>query len=167
MASQEAQQWRPKARREGLLVEKAGSELVVYNLERHRVHCLNDTAARLWALCTGRRTVEQISAQLEIALDPASQDAIVRNGIVELERLGLVEAAECAAQAELSRRELVRKIGIGALAVGVALPLISSIVAPTPAYAASCAGLGRSCGTTGTNCCPGLKCSNGQCVSSE
>src|ERR1700687_4956104 len=91
MTSQETQQWRPRAKRKGLLIEEAGGEMLVYNLERHHAHCLNDTAVRVWRLCTGRLTVSQIAAKLKITLDPATREAVVRDTIAPFERLGLVE----------------------------------------------------------------------------
>lgn len=137
MASDASRQWRPKAKTEGLVVEEAGSELIAYNLKRHRVHCLNDEAVKIWRLCTGRRTIEEIAAKFESALEPAPRATVIRHTVDQFERLGLVEPSESAGP-KMSRRELVRKIGIGALAAGVVLPLVTSIVAPTPAYAQSC-----------------------------
>ena len=153
MASDASRQWRPKAKTEGLVVEEAGSELIAYNLKRHRVHCLNDEAVKIWRLCTGRRTVEEIAAKFESALDPSPRETVVRDAVVQFERLGLVEPGS--AGSKMSRRELVRKIGIGALAAGVVLPLVTSIVAPTPAYAlSSCLKNGTPCGLIPCcNCC--------------
>ena len=136
MASPKSSPWRPKAiKREDWFFEEAGGEMLVYNLERHRVHCLNDTAVRIWKLCTGRRTVNQITAELPLALHPRSRELVVRNAIGQLARLGLIEAKEDAPN--ISRRELAKRIGIGA-AAAVALPLVTTILAPTPAYAAGC-----------------------------
>ena len=36
---------KPRARTEGLVVTELPDELLVYDLERHRAHCLNPTAA--------------------------------------------------------------------------------------------------------------------------
>jgi Coenzyme PQQ synthesis protein D (PqqD) len=140
---------RPKAKSKGLIVEEAGGEVLVYNRENHHVHSLNDPAARIWKLCTGRRTLEQIAAELEIALNPAAREVVVRDAIAQFERLGLVETAD-GAPTNLSRRALARRIGIG-VAAAVALPLITSIVAPTPAYAAS--GCTPPCSGSTPHCC--------------
>jgi hypothetical protein len=166
MASQELN-WRPKAKREGLLVEEIDGEVLVYNLERHRAHCLNDTAVRVWNLCTGKRTVEQIASELNIALDPASRIGVVRDTVARFERLGLVETAE-GATPSMSRRKFVQRVGIG-VAAGVALPLVTSIVAPTPAYAASGLANGKAC-TTSAQCASKCCCNDnsggnsGKCV---
>jgi len=156
MASEETRPWRPKAKSEGLLVEEAGGDLIAYNLKRYRVHCLNDAAVKIWRLCTGKRTVEEIAAKVDSALDPASREIVVSDAIAQFERLGLVEPSDSVAP-RMSRRELVRKIGIGALAAGVVLPLVTSIAAPAAAAMGSCSGRGGPC-ITDANCCSGLKC---------
>ena len=139
MASQKSSSWRPRAiKREDWFFEETGGEMLVYNLERHRVHCLNATAVRIWKLCTGRRTVNQIAADLPMELHPRSRELVVRNAIGQLARLGLIEANDDVPK--ISRRELAKRIGIGA-AAAVALPLVTTIVAPTPAYAANCPGI--------------------------
>ena len=157
MASQNSSPWRPKAiKREDWFFEETGGEMLVYNLERHRVHCLNDTAVRIWKLCTGKRTINQIAAELPMALHPRSRELVVRNAIGQLARLGLIEANDDAPN--ISRRALAKRIGIGA-AAAVALPLVTTIVAPTPAYAQNCTGIScshptdcpGSCGPCGPN----------------
>lgn len=170
MESAATRQWRPKAKREDLMVEEAGGELIVYDLKRHRVHCLNAAAVRVWRLCTGRRTVAELAAKLESALEPAARETVVGDAIAQFERLGLVEPSDSVAPRRMSRRELVRKIGIGALAAGVVLPLVTSIVAPTPAYAQSCRANGTPCATSAqccSRCCnmqaAGLHCADGPC----
>ncbi len=157
MTSQKNMPGRPKARTKGLIVEEAGSELLVYDRNNDHVHSLNGPAARIWRLCTGRRTVEQIASELDIPLDPAERKLVVRDAITKFERLGLVDAAE-GAPANPSRRMWARRISIG-VAAGVALPLVTSIIAPTSAYAASKLGTGATCSTS-TQCASGCCCSN-------
>jgi hypothetical protein len=162
MASQNNHRSAPKAKRRDLLVEKAGKELVVYDLERVRAHCLNEAATQIWHLCNGNRTAEQIAARMTMDLDTPSRLIVVRDTIARLERLGLVEDADPNVL-RMSRRELTRKIGIG-IAAGLALPLITSIVAPSPANAASCGRTGADCPPlsccTPRFCCPNGRCSN-------
>jgi hypothetical protein len=134
MASLKASNYCPKAtRRKGFLVEEVGGDVLVYNLEAHRAHCLNDPAVRIWKLCNGRRTVKQIAAEFQSDLEPAARELVVRSAVGQFSRLGLVQA-HSDAPIDMSRRELARRIGIGA---AIALPLISSILAPTPAMAGS------------------------------
>jgi transposase len=55
----------------------------------------------------------------------------------------------------MSRREAVKRIGLGA---AIALPVVISITAPTPAQALSCVQAGGACSTT-PQCCENLMCS--------
>ena len=41
---------------ENLLSLPVGDELVVYDLERHKASCLNETAAQVWQWCDGATT---------------------------------------------------------------------------------------------------------------
>jgi hypothetical protein len=101
--------------------------------------------------------VDEIAAKVESALEPAARETVVRDTVAQFERLGLVEPSDRVTP-KMSRRELVRKIGIGALAAGVVLPLVTSIAAPAAAQMASCRRIGQSCNTQNLRCCPGLEC---------
>jgi len=61
--------------------------------------------------------------------------------------------------AGMNRRQMVRTLGLAAI---VAVPLVTSIVAPTPVQAATCLPPGQAC-TTSAQCCNGL-CSGGICA---
>ncbi|HEX9425153.1 MAG TPA: hypothetical protein VF899_18065 [Pyrinomonadaceae bacterium] len=52
----------------------------------------------------------------------------------------------------MNRRQMVRTLGLAAV---VAVPLVTSIVAPTPVQAATCLPPGAPC-TTAAQCCSGL-----------
>src|SRR5437016_4477048 len=54
----------PRARTEGLVVEELTDEVLVYDLQRHKAHCLNLTAAAIWKQCDGRSTAAQIADRL-------------------------------------------------------------------------------------------------------
>ena len=47
---------KPRARSDGLVVRHLPGELIVYDLERHAAHCLNETAATIFRHADGRRT---------------------------------------------------------------------------------------------------------------
>ncbi|HEY2943569.1 MAG TPA: PqqD family protein [Vicinamibacteria bacterium] len=125
---------KPEKRTEGLVVTELMDEVLVYDLERHRAHCLNRTAAIVFKHCDGTRTVGELAGLLEretgahvdsdcvwLALDRLGQAQLLRQRVKRPKESG-----------RLSRRELVRRIGIAAL-----LPVVTSIVAPTPAQAAA------------------------------
>src|SRR5437868_6083128 len=126
----------PLAHKEDLLVEAVGSETVVYDNERHRVHCLNQSTSFIWRQCDGQTKTEDIASRLpEIGL-PADT-GIVRSALKDLFRVGLVVNQSAIVDSELpSRRTLVGKLGLAAGSAAL-LPAITSIVAPTPAMAKS------------------------------
>src|SRR5688500_2189312 len=53
---------KPIARRENLLVEEIGGEVVVYDRESDRAHSLNQTAALVWRHADGERSVAELAA---------------------------------------------------------------------------------------------------------
>jgi hypothetical protein len=148
----------PVARSQGLVVEHLAGETLIYDLERDEAHHLNPTAAAVFALCDGRTTASQMAAGLAQRLGhPVSAEAIgeALMQLAERELLTRVPAIEPG----VSRREVVRKAALVGAGAAVAGPLIKSIVAPTPAMAASpgCKENGASC-SSGNECCPGLIC---------
>jgi hypothetical protein len=145
----------PRARREGLVIEEVADELLVYDLERHRAHRLNPAAALVWRACDGRQRVRDVAALVARLLGTPLSAPVVGLAVERLQRSGLMEpqAAPVRRIPSLSRRELIGVLGIAA----AALPAVTSIVAPTPAHAATCVPSGGVCATT-ADCCPGLNC---------
>jgi hypothetical protein len=64
--------------------------------------------------------------------------------LVQLEEIHLLEKRETipTSFAQMSRRQMARSLGLTA---AVALPVITSILAPTPAQAATCTAPGQPC----------------------
>jgi hypothetical protein len=157
---------RPKARKEGLLVRDLGDEVVVYDLESHRGHCLNRTAALVWRACDGRRTVAAIAAQLGHELGVPTDQDLVRLALRKLRDARLLDSGTLKA-ATLTRRDLARRIGQAAL-----LPVVISLLAPRPSEAATCdcAPPSQTCvcgsGDNGKSCWNGSDCSSFICCNS-
>ena len=140
----------PHSRTDNLVIRELDDETLVYDTERDEAHCLNQTAALVWAQCDGKTTVEQAARLLQSKLDASVDTDLVWLAVKQLQRFHLVESS--AKSASVSRRALVLKYAPAALA----LPVIMSISAPTPAIVASCAAQGQPCGGTNPPCCPGL-----------
>jgi hypothetical protein len=124
-----------KARTEGLLIDALGDELVVYDTQSHAMHRLNESAAAVWRLCDGKRTVSDIAVALSGELStPLDEDAVLL-ALDELEAASLLEIGDTPGEGPLiSRRSALRKLGVvGGIALG--LPLVESVIAPTPAMA--------------------------------
>lgn len=152
----------PRKRVRRLVIDELPDEVLVYDLDRHKAHCLNKTAALVWAHCDGRTKPAQISRRLTRELQAPFNEDLVWLALRQLEKLHLLEQPISLPSqfAGITRREMVRTLGIAAV---VAVPLVTSIVSPTPAEAATCAGSGAVCGG-GINCCPGRICSSGHCT---
>jgi hypothetical protein len=128
-----------QARRDGLLIENLGDEVVVYDLKRDRAHRLNRTTALVWSYCDGQRTVPQMAAELQRELDPAVSEDLVWLTLDRLESCCLLEGFQLRSpeQTRMSRRRVVRNVGlVGALSL--LLPTVTTLVVPTPAQAQSC-----------------------------
>jgi hypothetical protein len=123
---------RPVARTEGLVVRAIGDETLVYDTRRHRAHCLNRTAALVFRLSDGTRTVGEIAAA--IGGGPDAQEPVAM-ALAQLTAAGLLASPpETGAPAGTSRREALRRVGLGAALLA---PIVTSLVVPTPAEAAA------------------------------
>lgn len=131
------EQQRPVARREGLLVEKLLDEILVYDLDRKKAHCLNQTAALIWNHCDGNTSVEDIALILQKQSERKVGEDVVWFGLDRLHKARLLEAplVRPDGKERLSRRELVKKIGLA-----VSIPLVVTILAPQASAAISCVG---------------------------
>jgi hypothetical protein len=147
----------PRSRTDNLVIRELDDETLVYDIERDKAHCLNQTAALVWAQCDGKTTAGQAARSLQGKLDASVDADLVWLAVKQLERFHLVEARQ--KSPAVSRRALVLKYAPAALA----LPVIMSITAPTPAIVGSCGGPGAPCGgQSDPPCCEGCNC-DGQC----
>jgi hypothetical protein len=168
----------PAARAEGLLIERVGSETVVYDVETKEAHCLKGLAAVLFASADGKTAAEDLAKAAEKTLGEPVSFAQVQEAITELESCALLDTP-LVVRDGLSRRDLVRKAGYTGAALTAASPLITSILAPTSAMALNstipigCAGCGKNkdCapppGDQDGHCCQsnqGKQCNQGCCV---
>ena len=149
----------PLARQEQLVVQEVADETIIYDEQRDHVHRLNRTAALVWRYCDGRHTVaalaQAVSSELAsasvtedvvwLALDRLDKEKLLQGTLVRPEGAG-----------QISRRDVLRKAAlIGGLSV--LIPVVQSVVAPTPAMAMSigCSKRGQVFSATHP-CCPGL-----------
>ena len=149
----------PRARAEGLILERMDGELLIYDLERHRAHCLSEAAALVFERCDGKSGAAQIAGRIQRELGTPVDPNLVRLALDEIARYHLLEDSRPRRPAGVSRRELIQKLG---LAAATGLPLIRSIVAPEPVEAVTCKESGESCSGS-AECCSGL-CAAGTCA---
>lgn len=143
------------ARQNGIVVQEMPDEVLVYDLDTNKAHCLNQSAALVWKACDGTNSIGEIVKQVEAAGGGKVTEDFVWLAIDQLGENGLLANEIAPKFAGQSRRQVLKTIGLASM---VALPVIASLVAPSNALAAvsctctnslSCAG--RACPST-TNC---------------
>lgn len=122
-------EYTPKSRCENLLVQDLINEILIYDLEINKAFSLNETMSLVWQECDGSKSIGKISENIGNKLDAKISNDFVMLALDQLkaENLLLNEGSEKISSAELTRREVIKKAGIAAT---VALPVITSLVAP-------------------------------------
>lgn len=114
----------PKANTANTVQQTLNGELLLYNTLTNQAFCLNQTSADIYNLCDGNNAVDSIAAKTNLP------EEIVQLAISDLSKQDLlIQKIEL----QTSRRDLLRKAAFTA----VALPVISTIIAPTAAHAGS------------------------------
>ena len=129
----------PLARNSELTVEHLPTETIVYDHQRHRVHCLNQTLAFVWQQCDGHTSIQEMAARLPEALNlPADQD-IILVALRQLNKIRLLtgELPDLDSSGLPSRRELVQRLATLGTTMAALVPAATTIVAPTPSMAFS------------------------------
>jgi hypothetical protein len=145
----------PEVRRSGLIIQEVDSEILIYDQETNKAHCLNQTAAKVWKYCDGETTLADACSALSRDLETPVDEKLVWYAVDQFSKDNLLEQEiepPAFIIAGMNRRQMVRTLGLAAI---VAVPLVTSIVAPTPAQAATCRPTGQAC-TTSAQCCSGL-----------
>ena len=147
----------PRLRAHALVVHDLPDEVLVYDRERDQAHCLNQTAALVWRACDGKLTPLEIARKLTAELDTPISEEVVLLALAQLEKFRLLERSKfhSSKYPAISRRQMVRTLG-----VAITLPVITSIVAPTPAQAATCIPSNAPCSPS-VLCCSPLGCNPG------
>lgn len=125
----------PLARTDELVLQALADEVLIYDLRRHKAHCLNRASAFIWNHCDGKTTPVEIALLLEKELSiPVSED-VIWFALNKLSKADLLREPVILPQAKagMSRRSAIRWLGVGALTI----PAVISIVAPRAVGAAS------------------------------
>jgi hypothetical protein len=133
----------PKARKDRLIIKELPDETLVYDLDTDKAHCLNVSASLVWKKCNGSRHVSEIAQSLgdSLEVDAAEDDKeqIVWFALAQLDKFKLLENQGIVpASAIKTRRQVIKTLGITA----IALPLVATMIVPISAEAASC---GQAC----------------------
>lgn len=148
----------PKSKKESIVVQENDGETLIYNTSTQKAYLLNESAAFVWNNCDGNRDAGAIAKELAEKYKHKVDEDIVWLAIDQLNRESLMtEAGDIPAVFnKKSRREVIKRLGLGAV---IALPTITSLIAPVSADAAStCLSAGQTGCLSGTPCCPNLTC---------
>ncbi|CAN5845537.1 hypothetical protein BH20ACI4_BH20ACI4_07230 [soil metagenome] len=136
----------PTARKEGLVIQELSDEVLVYDLDSNKAHCLNQTAAFVWKACDGKNSIGAIVNDFEKQTGGKVSEDLVWLAIDQLNEKNLLTEGMPRKFEGQNRRQVLKKIGLASV---IALPIVASLTAPSAALAVACSG-------TVTNCvgCP-------------
>jgi len=147
----------PKAREENLVVQELDGEVLIYDLNANKAFCLNKSSALIWQACDGKKDVSEIRDLLGKLFNSSVNDDFVWLALDQLKKENLIENKDeiVVDYNGMSRREVIRKVGLASV---VALPLISSLVAPVDVSAQGSLRPG------GSTCSVNSQCASDVCV---
>jgi hypothetical protein len=136
----------PASRQDNIVIQEIRNEILIYDLTKNKAVCLNPTSALIWQECDGTKSVSEISRHLSRQLKSNISEDVVWLALNQFKKADLLTDNEefITPFDNLTRRQIVKRIGFASL---VALPIISSVIAPTAVNAQS----GGNCGPLG-NC---------------
>jgi hypothetical protein len=158
----------PKSRTDNIVVQNLPAEVLIYDLTTNQAFCLNKTSMLVFNACNGETTVSDLKSAAGLSGE------MIYLALDELQRANLIEKDDDYSSPfeGMTRREVIRKVGLSSL---IALPVISSLVAPTAAQAQSglitftCSNnvpAGSFCAATPADCNIGAKTQCATCAAS-
>lgn len=143
----------PESRRTEIVIQEVDDEIMIYDLKIDKMLCLNKTAAIIWNACDGKMAFDELKSRHNYS------DEIIYLALDELKSRNLLAEGYDSPFTGINRRQLIRKIGLASMTM---LPMVSSMIAPTAARAAS--GLRANCtGCTAPSQCTSNNCLNNVC----
>ena len=115
------------SRSNGLVVYEIPGEVLVYDLDSNKAHCLNESAALVWKYCDGTNSIADIMLAFESNGHGKVTEDFIWLAIDQLNENKLLQTRTTPRFQEQTRRQVLKNIG---LATMIALPFIASIVAP-------------------------------------
>jgi hypothetical protein len=163
---------KPQSRKENIVVQELEGEVLIYDLDENKAFCLNETSALVWQACDGTRTIAEINDFVGKQLSSKVNEDLVWLALDQLSRENLIRSESKIENkfGGLSRREVIKKVGLASV---IALPVVTSLVAPLSIHAASSCIAGGTCtcavtmGTANGEICTtfggGVPCSDTNC----
>jgi hypothetical protein len=136
-------QERPQARTEGLVSEWAEEDLLIYDRTTNVAHSLSGAASRVWGLCDGELTVDEIAERTGIHAE------LVLHALDEIDGCGLLDHGPVLGD-RISRRQMTKRIvGVGGAAF--LAPMVFSVGVAAAQSGASCPAT-LTCGSSTGQC---------------
>jgi coenzyme PQQ synthesis protein D (PqqD) len=141
-------------KRKDAIVRQLSDEFLVYDKATNKAHCLNRSAAQVWKLCDGKRSVAEIVREMKKGTTSPLDEQMVWVALAQLGKAGLLQnrVGLSSRTGNLSRRQALRKAG--AAAAALAVPVIASVLVPKAEAAVSCSTLSQPCNPK--PCCTGM-----------
>lgn len=153
-------QTNPVSRKDDIVIQELKGEVLIYDLKINKAFCLNETSAIVWQLCDGNNSVSDITKKFSKELNSPVTEDFVWLAIDQLKQENLLSNSEEIVPEfnGMSRREVIRKVGLGTM---VAIPIVSGLIAPTAVQAQSgaCTTPANGCNNDG-DCNTVPRCSN-------
>jgi hypothetical protein len=140
----------PNANNLHLVTQDLGSELLIYNTVSNKAYSLNETAKTVFIHCDGKHSFDYLKQKYRYT------DDLLHLTLDELQRKDLIDYKNNHF-GNLSRREIVKRVGLTSL---IALPVVTGLLAPLSAQAASQASNIAACQPCQNN----AQCASGSCV---
>ena len=152
----------PKMARNDVLSRKVGNETIVYDPHTAEAACLDEVMSVVWTMCDGKRDVRTLLDEVKRA---GFQEVSIHSIWVAIEELAeaglLVKADDCESKNySENRREMLRLLGTGAIAV---IPALTAISIPSPVAAVSPCFPRHSICSSNSQCCSGRCLPSGKC----
>jgi hypothetical protein len=128
--------YKPRTRTDNVIAEDILGECVIYDGSTKKAHQLNSTLSWIWKHCDGTRTVDDLATAMQRDLGYDGTKNVVASGLRQLADAKLLEPASVDLSFAATTDSTVSRRSVMAGAAIVA-PMISSILAPTPAAAKS------------------------------
>jgi hypothetical protein len=152
----------PMLRTENLVVQELPHELLIYDLKKDRALCLNETSRLILDECKGENSIDQAIINLSGKLKNQVSEEMIWMVVEQFKKFDLLKNDY---QLPVQTTKLTRrKILQSAAALGLALPVITSLVAPMAVNAQSGTCVMINGGTCSfqplgfDDCCPGGTC---------
>ena len=118
----------PNARTNEIIEQEAGSDLLIYDLRINKAYNLNETLKNVYYACCNQMTFDELKRQHKFT------DDLIHFALDQLKANNLIEGEVRNLFAGLSRRDVIKRVGLGSM---IAIPAIAGLIAPKAVNAQS------------------------------